>query len=58
MDLEDIPKYRRYEYEVLCDICSMTTKVLTQRHDSPEYETEVYVQCHCGNFLEFILQVN
>lgn len=56
--IDDIPKYLRYEYEQECSCCSRIIKVLTQDNDFAEYETEVYVQCNCGEYAEFILPVN
>lgn len=58
MNIEEIPEGLRYEYKKVCDVCDMTMKVMTQRNNSPEYETEVYIQCNCGNWIEFILPVN
>ena len=58
MKLEEIPKYTRVEYIKTCDVCDMDQKILTKRDDCPEYETEIYLKCQCGNFIEFILPVN
>lgn len=58
MYIEDIPIYRRVEYTKKCDLCEMDNTILSQRHDFPEYETEIYLQCQCGNYIEFILPVN
>lgn len=58
MDLEEIPPRLRTEYIQECYICKMGVKVLAQASNFPEYETEIYVQCDCGNFLLFILPVN
>jgi C4-type Zn-finger protein len=58
MNLDKIPMGLRHEYTQICPICTMEMKILTQHHNLPEYETEVYVQCQCGNYLEFILPVN
>lgn len=58
MDYEDIPQECNCKYKITCNICEMETTVCTQTDIFPEYQTEVYVQCHCGNYLEFILPVN
>lgn len=58
MNLEEIREWRRHEYKVKCDVCELTQTILTQDDDFPEYHTEVYLQCGCGNYLEFILPVN
>jgi hypothetical protein len=58
MYLEDIPLYRRVEYIKTCNCCHLEQKILSQRDDSPEYETEIYLHCQCGNYIEFILPVN
>jgi hypothetical protein len=54
---DDIPK-DKVEYIQECPCCYMTTLVLANKWNSPEYETDVYVQCQCGEFLEFVLPVN
>ena len=58
MNIEDIPRGLCHEYNQICDFCGMTTTILTQRDNQPEYEAEVYVQCQCGNYIEFNLPVN
>jgi len=58
MKLEEILKTYRHEYKADCDICELTQTVLTKESNYPEYETQVYLQCQCGNYLEFILPVN
>lgn len=58
MELEEIREGYRSEYQKECDICTMATTVYTQKFNDPEYETYIYVQCSCGNILEFTLPVN
>lgn len=58
MKKDEIPIYCQVEYIQQCDLCGMEQKILSQRHDFPEYETEIYLQCQCGEFIEFILPVN
>lgn len=57
MHRKEIPIYK-VEYRQTCPVCDLETLVLSQKDDFPEYQTEVYVQCVCGEFLEFILPVN
>jgi hypothetical protein len=54
---KDIIKFRQI-YEEECPLCKITTKVITQTDNYPEYHTEIYVQCNCGNYIEFSLPVN
>lgn len=58
MLIDEIPEYRRNEYIQECPTCTMTMFVLTQKDDFPEYHTDIYVMCQCGEFLEFNLPVN
>jgi len=57
MKYEEIPKGLRSEYKKECK-CGKTHLILTQKDDFPEYDTEAYVLCNCGEFIEFILPVN
>jgi len=57
MKIEEIPEYSSYNYKQECE-CGKVHIVLTQRPDFPEYETEVYILCDCGKYIEFILPVN
>lgn len=58
MQLEEIPIDKRYEYNKVCPCCEKEHIVLTKESDFPEYETEVYIQCECGEWIEFVLPVN
>jgi len=58
MKYEEIPELDRFIYEQICDLCTITTTVLTQKEGRHEYDTGIYVRCNCGNYLEFILPVN
>lgn len=58
MRYEEIPEGQRTEYKQICPCCSWERKLLTQSSNFPEYEAEVYLQCECGEWLEFILPVN
>jgi HKD family nuclease len=46
------------KYSEECPLCTMSINVITQRDNFPEYETDVYVKCQCGNYVHFILPVN
>ena len=48
----------RYRYTQQCKYCGAAITVLTQQDDEPEYRTQVYVQCQCGDYVEFNLPVN
>lgn len=58
MNIEDIPEGLRYPYHALCPCCGITQTMLTQRDNFPEYYTEIYLMCQCGEYLEFNLPVN
>ncbi len=58
MKLEEIVIYRRQKYKKKCSSCGINHLILTQRDDDPEYHTDIYLQCKCGEFIEFILPVN
>lgn len=57
MKFEEIPEFLKHEYSQECPCCLMTTIILTQ-HGIGEYQTEVFIRCPCGEFLEFSLPVN
>lgn len=58
MYINDIPEGCRVEYKQVCPCCHMEQKILSQRNNFPEYETEIYLECQCGEFIEFVLPVN
>ena len=58
MYLEDICISNRVEYTKTCECCHLEQKILTQRDEFQEYHTEIYLECQCGNYIEFILPVN
>ena len=58
MYLENISLGYRNEYKKTCDCCEMDNTILTQDDIQPEYHTRIYLQCQCGNYIEFILPVN
>ena len=57
MDLEQTDESHRYEYIKWCS-CGNQIKLLTQEDRFPEYHTDVYVECQCGQYLLFQLPVN
>jgi len=57
MKLDEIWEHSRYEYTQLCN-CGIKHEILTQYYDSPEYETDIYVLCKCGEYIHFVLPVN
>lgn len=58
MKLEKIVENHRYLYVEQCPCCALKQEILTQDDDFPEYHTEIYLKCQCGEFIEFILPVN
>jgi len=58
MDIEEIRKSYRFEYEKECAVCGLKQKILTQANNFPEYDTEIYLECQCGKYIEFVLPVN
>lgn len=58
MRLNEIPEGRRYAYIQTCTCCGLKQTILTQRDNFPEYEPEIYLQCQCGEYIEFIFPVN
>ncbi len=45
-------------YTSKCSKCGKVFEVSTQDDDRPEYYTDIYIRCDCGNSVEFILPVN
>ncbi len=58
MKYEEIPETQRKEYTQICPCCGSYTTILSQGWGSHEYDTNVYLECCCGEWLEFILPVN
>lgn len=57
MKIDDIPTGLRHEYHVKC-ICGKIFTALTKISNDPEYETEIFIKCDCGEYVEFNLPVN
>jgi len=58
MKVEEIRELDRYPYRKRCDRCGREITVYTQEDDDPEYYTDIYVPCVCGNYLKFKLPVD
>lgn len=58
MKLEEVPPFRRREYIKECPTCQLEQKILTQQRNLQEYDTNIYLECQCEEYLEFILPVN
>jgi len=58
MNIEEILEHHRHSYTKKCPCCDLEQEILTQRDDFPEYHTEIYLKCQCGEFIEFELPVN
>ena len=58
MQFDEIPESRRYEYKGVCECCEKEHTIWTLRDDFPEYVTEIYIQCECGEYIEFTLPVS
>lgn len=57
MSLYDFGSDCAKTYSNACE-CGKVIEVSTQKDDSPEYYTSVYVKCNCGKSVEFLLPVN
>lgn len=58
MKLEEISTGYRSSYIQKCICCDLEQEILTQGNNYPEYETDIYLKCQCGEYIEFILPVN
>ncbi len=58
MRLEDVCKLDRHEYTKNCELCGLKLEVFTQADNDPEYYTDIYVRCNCGEYIHFELPVN
>ena len=58
MKFEQIPRAMRENYTEICPCCGYYNTILTCDAKEAIHEAEVYMQCHCGEWLEFILPVN
>ncbi len=51
---EDIPNlHLKEKYIKECDFCGMSIDVFMQREAFQEFSKEIYIQCQCGNWIEF-----
>ncbi len=58
MRYDEISNGSRYSYTKECERCLLVHEILTQEADFQEYDTNVFLKCQCGEFLEFVLPVN
>lgn len=58
MKKQDIEYYSQFEYPGTCELCGGSCLVLSQKDCFPEYETDIYVQCTCGEFIHLVIPVN
>jgi hypothetical protein len=58
MKKSEISEAYRYKYEEECSCCGLKKQILTQEDSFPEYYTEIYTQCQCGEYIEFRIPVN
>jgi len=47
-----------HPYKARCKNCGKEHTLFTQEDNKPEYYTEVFVECSCGNRVLFQLPVN
>lgn len=50
--------YGSTPYKEVCTNCGKEYVLFTQKDDDPEYYTDVYILCKCGEYVEFSLPVN
>lgn len=58
MESKIIDRYERFPYSSKCGNCGKVITVYTQEDRCPEYITEVFVLCECGNYVEITIPVN
>jgi hypothetical protein len=58
MKRDEISRHSQTEYFQICECCGLTQLILIQSDNFCEYETEIYLQCQCGEFVPFVLPVN
>jgi len=58
MKLDEIKEWNRHQYLEQCKFCGFKYELLTQEDINPEYHTDIYLKCQCGEYVEFVLPVN
>ena len=58
MSLYDFGSDYAQTYIETCKGCGADIEVSTQQDRCPEYTTEIYIKCGCGESVEFELPVN
>lgn len=54
----EIEAWDSHLYKEKCDKCDKEHELKTQKDNYPEYYTDVYLKCDCGDFVLFSLPVN
>lgn len=58
MKFEELGESDRYSYVKKCPCCELDQVVFTQQDSYPEYYTNIYLRCQCGEYIHFELPVN
>lgn len=56
--MKELKERDGYPYKSKCKSCEKEHILFTQGDDCPEYYTDVYLKCDCGEYVEFKLPVN
>jgi hypothetical protein len=56
--MKELGDYDNVPYKVKCECCKEEHVLFTQSDCCPEYYTNVYLRCNCGEYIEFKLPVN
>lgn len=57
MRLKQIDVGLRFAYRNKCT-CGEAHEVLTQNNDDPEYYTDIFIPCKCGEYVKIVIPVN
>lgn len=58
MELKKIPESETFDYSEKCTKCKKKHLLMTQSDEDPEYYTDIFIQCDCGDYVKFRLPVN
>lgn len=58
MNKDDLNKSSLSKYIQKCKWCGVDLEVFTQKDEDPEYYTNIYIICMCGECVHFRLPVN
>ena len=56
--MQEIDMTFKQKYTQECPTCTMHVSIITQRDSFPEYYTDIWVVCNCGDKVYFELPVN